>query len=190
MSLATWIFTMQAGESQDIPQLANFLGILSTTGKIEVGLDGQPRATLEGGIAFKGLETWERTVIVNSSGSTNTVEIILGVGDYQDNRLSVSTTLTTRDASADVLTTGAAISAPNAATTALAAANPLRKTALIINTGGATVYVGGNAGATAAQGVPVLAGQSLTLDTKAALYARNDSGGALAVSVTELEFSA
>ena len=50
----------------------------------------------------------------------------------------------------------------------------------------AKVYICGSAGAGAGEGLPLAPGQSLTLETAAAVYCRNDTGAAVAVAVAEL----
>lgn len=57
------------------------------------------------------------------------------------------------------------------------AANAQRKSALIVNNSGGTVYLGGSSGVTSANGIPLADGQSLTDTTSTdAWYARAATG--------------
>lgn len=59
-----------------------------------------------------------------------------------------------------------------------------RVTALIYNSGGATVWLGSSSGVTSANGMPLLAGASISWDTTSAIYGIAASSGTVAYSET------
>ena len=168
---------------------ASFMTCLEATAAFSLKIDNAAKFDFEAGLGIVFDGTFTRYELINETGTDITVKLAIGRGNVRDARLVISGTLSTQSTVPDTLTTGAAVSALNAATTSVIAANTSRVEALVVNAGAATIYIGGNAAAAAAEGLPLAAGQSLTLNTTAAIYARNDTGAAVAVSVAEVERS-
>jgi hypothetical protein len=106
-------------------------------------------------------------------------------------QVSLAGTMNVRKDVPDAFATSPDVSALNAATTLLAAADPLRSELILINSDATgDVYICGSSGSGAGQGIKLAPGAALTLDLRAAVYARNDSGGAVDVSVSSLGWSA
>jgi|GEM_PF-6766533 len=184
---------MAANEEITIHATGDLVAALAATGGMEVAFGEGAFIPLDVGqtVSFQEGEGFSFVRVKDTSGAANTVDLYVGRGEFFDLRFSATGTLTTRESAPDTLTTGATVSALNAAATELAAANALRREIMLVNTdAAATVYVGGASGALAGEGIPVLAGQSLTLQSSAAVYARNDSGAPVAVAVAEMEWAA
>jgi len=183
--------TIPANGTVELYREAQFITCLSGAASFKVKVDNGPAFEMEAGLSVAFENPFTRLELIDESGANNLVKVALGKGGVKDARLVLTGQVDSREAAPDVLTTGAPISALATTTTALAAANAKRREVMVVNTDAATtIHVGGNAAAAAGQGVPVLAGQSLTLQTTAAVYARNDSVSAVAVAVAELEWSA
>ena len=188
----TYDVIVEPGATDVINRAASFLSCLEASHRFQIMFDDGTACDFEQGLTFRQGSDFKQVQITNPSATdTLTVKLGLGRGDIRDSRLSLTGQVDSRQKSPDVLGTGAPVTATDANTTELAAANPLRREILVVNTSpGATVYIGGDAGAGQGQGLPILPSQSLTLETAAAVYARNDSGGDVAVAVAELEWSA
>lgn len=203
-NITTKTYTVPANGSAALFREAEFLTCLDATAPFQVKIDNGPKFDLEAGVSVAFPEGFKRVELIDTSGANNTIRVALGKGNVRDARFNLSGSVNVSSAAPldvsaapiredvpDVLTTGAPVSALNAAATPLAAANTLRRELILVNEdAAATVYVGGASGALAGEGIPVLPGQSLTLQTSAAVYARNDSGAAVAVAVAEMEWSA
>jgi len=202
-NITTQSYIVPANGSAALFREAEFLTCLEATAPFRVKIDNGPEFDMESGLSMTFPAAFTRVELIDTSGANNTIKVAVGKGNVRDGRFNLSGSVNVStpapiDVSAapiredvpDVLTTGGTVSALDAATTSLVAANALRRELILVNEGAGTVYIGGAAGATAGQGIPLLAGQSLFLDTTAAAYARNDSGAAVNVSVTESEWSA
>mgnify|MGYP000152491781 CR=1 FL=1 len=184
---ATRQFTVPAGGSVEVYRDADFVTALEANVPFVMSMDNAPRVDFEQGLTLRTVEGFTRVEVKNESAETLTVKLGFGKGDIQDSRLTLGGTVQTQEKSPDTFTTGAQVSAADGAATALVAANADRAEVVIANDGAGKVYIAGDVGAGAAEGIPVDAGGVLVLTTSAALWARNDSGGAVAVSVAEVE---
>lgn len=193
INYATLAYTIAAGGTISIIRQADFVACLTASDKFRIAFDDGSESDFEAGLTYAPGEGFSRLTLRNPNASAITVQLGIGAGAIRDGRVTINAgvTLPTRESAPDVLSTGAPVSAATGAATQLAPANGLRREILLVNTdSAATVFVGGNAAAAAGEGIPVLAGQSLTLESSAAVYARNDSGAAVAVAVAEMEWSA
>lgn len=197
-SLASFAITIPPGGSDEVHRAADFITCLSASHAFQLALDGGPVSDFESGLTFKPTGGLRLTRINNPDPvHPLTLQLGFGRGDILDNRTSFSGTIDVMPAgnfpvetvSPDVLTTGAPISCEYAAVTALAAANSKRVEVMVTNTGGATVYVGGDPAASPGEGIPVSGGASLVLSSGAAIYARNDTVAAVEIAVAEMERS-
>lgn len=191
-SIENQTVTLAAGAVRKFHGTYDSVNVHSATGPIKVKFGNGTWTDWTGAREYIPPESFEDFAIQNPGAGPLTVEVTAGSGRVRDYSVRVENTqLTTRETAPDVLTTGADKSALANATTEMAAANALRREILLVNKDAATtVYVGGDAAAAAGQGIPVLPGQSLTLQTGAAVYARNDTGAPVAVAVAEMEWSA
>lgn len=187
-SYATRTFTVAAGASVEMVRTASFLTVLEASAPFEVSFDNGPRSDIEQGITLRTYADFNRAEFINPNGDEITIKVGLGRGDVQDARLVISGAVNSKTISPGVFDTGAPVACANAAATALAAADGNRRELIMVNDQDAAgaVYIGGSAGAGVGEGLPLAPGQSLTLETAAAVYCRNDTGAAVAVAVAEL----
>lgn len=190
MSIQTFAYTLAAGASITINRKGDLFSCLAASGVFSVGFDNTTSFDWASGLSLRTPGTFEKVRIENTSGADNTIQVAIGFGDLRDARLTLGgAVVNTQRKVPDVLTTGAAIAAADAANTLIAAANLQRNEIIIANLGAATVYLNGTSGATAGQGVPLAGGGLMVLENTAAIYARNDTGGAINISATESEFA-
>lgn len=182
---ATRTFTIAAGGSVEVIRQASFVTVLESDAEFKARFDNAPEFDLEQGLTIRAPELFSRMEFRNPGAAPIVVKVGLGKGDVNDARLTISGQVTTQEAAPNSLTTGSPLSATNAATTLIAAENLLRREIIIANDGAGKVYIGTASGATAGQGLPLDAGQTMVLANTAAIYARNDSGAAVNVCVSE-----
>lgn len=194
ISYAVREFTIPAGATVSAVRDAGFVTCLDASRKFKISFDDGTQNDFEAGLTYRPKDGFTRLAIYNPSDSVLTVRLGLGKGNIADARVTISAgnTLATRERNTDQLATPAPISAADGAVTLLAPADDLRREfmAVIPSDAGGAVYIGGDAGAVAGQGLPVQAGQSLTLSTGAAIYARNDTGAVVNIAVALMGWSA
>ena len=141
------IFSLAANEEQGRAGLADYIYCVSATGKIQVLINGKAQVTLESGQGFRLPNSFDKFAVKDKSGAPNTVDLLVGQGDFDNGNLSGSVGATieqgsTLSQSAVTVTTTA---------TALTTLDTTRKFLSIQNTGAADVFVGGS-GVTIANG--------------------------------------
>ncbi len=179
-------FTVPAGGVLPVHVTGKYIACLSATGTFQIGLDGEPATDFFAGLKAR-LPEGEQFKLIrlkDTSGAANTIEIVIGHGDFTDSRLVLSgglslTKATNFDGLADV-TVGAGASA------VIMAAKGARREAIIANTDATiTVRIGG-AGVGAANGIPLAPGATLTLATSAEISAYNPGGAAVVLALAEV----
>ncbi len=129
--------------------------------------------------------------LINPGADEIRVKVGLGRGDIRDARLVLSGAISSKSLSPNAFYTGAPVVCPNGATTILSGSYVNRRELVIVcdEDAAAKVYICGYAGSLAGQGLPLAPGQSLTLETSASVYCRNDTGAAVAVAVAGMAWS-
>jgi hypothetical protein len=183
---ATRDFTIPAGALVQVARASDFLVCLQASAPFRVSMDNQPASDFEAGLTLSPVGGFQLVAIENTGAATLTIRLGFGIGNVRDGRISGQ--VGTKETMPDQLTTGAPVACPTGASTLVIAANSARREAVLINSGAGVVYIGQAAGAAGA-GLPLQAGQSITLQTSAALYARNDTGSAVPVAWAELGFN-
>jgi len=183
-------YTIGAGETIEVARDSAFLTCLSSTGDFKLRFDDGTETLFEAGLTYTPLNGFQRISARNIDPVPIVVTFGFGKGEIKDSRVTIgaNTTLSTRQRSPDTFTTGGSFNASNGATTALVPADLLRREVVIVapDTAAGPVYIGGDLGAAAGEGLPVQPGQSLTLETGAGIYARNDTGAAVALAVASM----
>ena len=182
--------TLAAGEAVSMAWAGEFIHCLEASAAFQIGFNDGPQSRFEAGLKYRAPTAFESVQLVNSSGSANTLRLAVGRGDMEDARLVLTGTVSTRGEVPDTLTTKAPVSALDAANTQLAPANALRRELILVNQGAATIYINGKVAVLAGEGIPLEPGQSLILEQRGAVYARNDTGATVPVAVTENGWSA
>lgn len=185
-------FTIPPGQIVAIVRDSGFVTCLNASDTFKIRFDDGTENDFEAGLTYRPDAGFNRLAMRNPGATPITVRLGFGKGAITDARLTLSGQIASRETAPDVFTAGPSISAVNAATTALVAGpDPLRREVILTTPAGAgTVYLSGNTAAVAGEGFPLLGGQSITLQTGGAIYARNDTGAAVAVSVATVGWSA
>ena len=179
-------YTIEAGDIVEIARDSAFLTCLTSTGNFKLRFNDGSETRFEAGLTYRPASGFLKVSARNHTAQAITVTFGFGKGEITDSRVNITNAIDTNMVAPNTLATGDPVNVTTSGSALLAAANNLRREVMVINTDAtAVIYVNGSF-ATAGQGIPVLAGQSLTLSTSAAIYARNDSGGAVSVAVAEL----
>lgn len=143
-------------------------GVLAGYGGRPPRREGQPRA-------------FDEVRVTSATAQTVELLILQGEADYQR---SVGSVTVTRGAG---YTDAVDVSMAAGARTAIVAANAARRRVHITNlaAGAATLRIGGSATAAANRGTPLAPGETLTLETTAAIAGWNPGGVAQDVAFTE-----
>lgn len=171
--LRTITAVLAAGGEAELSVSGSLLHVISAAGAVSVMFDDEgPWLELEKGLGLR-LQGGFESVRVKSAAA-QTVRLLVGSGDVVDAR----TTLT---AGAVVTVAGGASFAAAAVVVGtsavqIAAANVLRLRAMVQALSG-DVFVGGSNAVTAANGVRLAAGESLELETSAAIWAIGSVAG-------------
>jgi len=130
-------------------------------------------------------DSYSRLEIENPNGADLTLKIVAGFGSYSDDEVSIGGSVML--ATPTGLSTTADKSMLATATTIILAANAARKTVTISNLdGNAEILRIGDVNVGAAQGVQLLPGQSVTIETEAEVYGYNPGAAAQSVGIAEV----
>lgn len=179
-------FKIAAGSTIIHAKDSGFVSCLEASEPFKIGFDDGSLNHFEGGLTYTPTAGFRQVALHNPNDTEIRIQLGFGRGDISDARLTLSGQVSTQEAMPETFTTGAAIDAATGATTLLADVNPFRREIILVNDGAGRVYIGGDAGAAAGEGLPMEAGASMVLSTRAAVYARNDTGAVVPVAVAEL----
>jgi hypothetical protein len=177
-------YTIPVSGYVDVLQVFNYFRVLSldvSTLSIQVGQNGLVTKYTGAGVGVNFDNTYDRIRLINNGGAPITLTIAIAIGDINDDRLNVSGTINTNAISNSVLTTTADVVVGAAALTALKAANTSRKGIILTNVGANVIRIGDSVNTGAARGAPLLANQSITLETTAAVSGFSTLGTTIAI---------
>lgn len=189
---STYDLILQAGETREIHRAGRFFKVHTADGAFALSVDQGPFETFASGRWASPLAPFDRIAISNRSGAVLTMELTIAMGQVGDDTVSlsggaaVSTTPTAAgtfaNGSKTVLATGVAAS--------IVAARTGRRAVWVRNTSASDpVYLGGSGvtdDAGASPGLRVDPDGQAVVETEAAVYAYQASGGAVTVSAGEL----
>lgn len=162
---------------------ASYIVNLQSDGDLDISFDDKTPAFFAQGIGYP--VDFNKVRIINRTGADITAKLNIGSSRTDDNRLSLSGAF--QIATPANLETKIDDSIAAGATELVAAANASRNEILITNlsSNSAPVRVGdSNTGAN--RGVEVGVGQTITLNTSAAVYVHNTHTGAQSVAILEV----
>lgn len=170
--------TIAAGEIYQLNVFGRFMSILynsSTTDPL-VAINGQPEEKIPAGLSIKLSDeeySFKKIEIRNSSGSSMSLKLAFSSGEVYDNRFAVTSTLDVNTAT-DTISTPAALTIPTTAPGAASiAASTSRREVVIQNNGANPLWIGdANVDGANNRGIKVAAGDSIVLNTSAAIYMR------------------
>lgn len=176
---------LTAGSLVDIPVSGVYVRVITANADFSIAPDtSQELAGLEKGMGWTADKKFNNLKLL--SDTTQTVEIMAGSGRIDDDRANI-------DGNVDATSKGASISnASHSLTTSAAeilAADSTRRSVIIQNTDTSINAFIGASGVTAADGIRLEPGQSVTLDkaAAAAVYAVAASGTPSIVSLSEMD---
>lgn len=187
-------YTIAAGARQEVYQVFNYFRVTSQSGgalSVRFGQNGLETPFTGQGIGVQFSVTFPRLTLVNTGGTSMTITIAIAVGRISDDRLNVSGTVTvagtvtTNDNPGTTIVNGQ-VTINNTATQ-IVAANATRRHVIIKNPSTATksIFVG-DSGVTTTNGIEVAIGESITIDSEAALYAIVATGSQAGVGYLEM----
>ncbi len=161
----------------------DYVAVLDATGAFQVRLDDNPYTDFAAGLKVRSPAgtKFKSLRVKDTSGGANVISFIVGYGDFEDARLTLTAAVSL--ANSANLVTAADVTLGAAAATLIAAASTARREIIIHNNTGAAIRVG-DADVAAARGVEIANGAVLTLATGAAVYGFSTPGGN--VSFTEV----
>lgn len=184
-------YTIPAGEYVQLVRQADFVTCLDATGPFKIQFEDGSNSDFEAGLSYSPADGFYKLTFFNPGADPVVIRVALGTGAISDARVTLGSSAEFRTARPDALSTGAPKTVSNGSIAQLAPADALRAELLVVSPVGAgTVYIGGDPQAGAGHGLPLQSGQSMTLNTGAAIYARNDTGAAVALSVASIRWSA
>jgi len=155
--------TITANSSVSAGVIGNFIKLKDSTSTVRIvaeNKDGREVANLRMsvGTSIRISEQYQRVRIENETGSPVTCDLILGYGDVQDSELSGTITQSrgTRIENA--------VDTVNTTSKKILNSDSTRRSLVLLNTDAANVLYVGGSGVTAANGLPLIAGQSIVLD--------------------------
>jgi hypothetical protein len=178
--------TLAAGAVYTLPGVGSFLKCFSATAAIEVKLNDGPRNPLKTGRAYRVRpgQHFERLEFYNPNAGSVDIEYGVGFAEVEDDPV-LSGAIEISPATG--LSTVADVSITAASTVQVLAADTGRKGVLISNLAANTQIMRiGDSNAGAARGIQVAPGQTVTLETTAAVYAYNPGASAEALGVAVL----
>lgn len=207
--LAPYIRQMAIGERQTITRQGSTVFVRRADGQLRVTLRSLQVGSGKGGEEYSlrmvqadkwfHADTYDQVIIENVSGVANLIELYLGVGDFsqpvpdivnvefevpQDVNVVSSNP---SPAPSSVIDSQVDLTVDNLAVVQLLPANPARVRALIsAPSANAGILRIGDAAVTATNGTPLAAGETLPLDTTAAIFAIAQATGANSAARVEL----
>lgn len=180
-------YTLAAGERKTISVVSNWFVVLASSAEFQVGIEQEDPEWITAGIAIN-TAGYGQIVLYNPGAAANVVQVAFSRQEVRDSRLTVSGVVLTKEVTGDQFKALATVTAANAATTALMAADETRIEAVLTNMGTGTIFLCDGAAASAI-GIPLAAGETRALKTGAAIYARNESGAGVDIALAEIKRS-
>ncbi|AUR98311.1 hypothetical protein NVP1249A_17 [Vibrio phage 1.249.A._10N.261.55.B9] len=186
MAMRDYKFTLVANVPRSLNVPGNFFGVIGASGSVEIQFDDGVFITRNEGMG--GSVDYQRVTV--KSPINQTVTLALGTGTVYDARATVNANINTVIQQSNTVSNVADVTI--AATTAgiVVAANANRTELLIKNPSSnpSSVRIGDNVSTGAASGFELEPGESVIINTTAAVNAYNTGTVAQTISVVELEY--
>ncbi len=170
--------TLAANEGADISVTANYLSCTGATNGFKLAIDDSAASDFKLGRKIKTEMFFRKVRFENPNASPITITYIVGIGDAEDSASVVDGEINTR--SGDNVETPNAINVTNAAAVSIVAADTETTRLHLCNnsTTATDIIYYGDAGVTAADGMPITAGEKIFFETGAEIFAiSNNAGG-------------
>lgn len=174
-------YSIADGQSVDVFAVFKYFRVISQSGgalSVRFGQNGMVTPFTGQGIGLNIGLFYPRLTLYNTGDSAMAITIALAIGDINDDRLNISTALSSKDVGTVLTTLNNFATSTTAAICAPADAN--QKEVIITNleaAGGIVIYLGGSTvNNTTNKGTPLNPGQTMVFNTTAAIYAVSASG--------------
>lgn len=162
---------------------ANYIVNLQSDGDLNISFDDKTPAFFPQGLGYP--VEFNKVRLINGTGAPITAKLNIGSVRTDDNRLSLSGAF--QISVPTTLQSGVDVSVAAGATSLVIAANTSRNEALVTNlSANSSVIRVGDLNAAANRGIEVSPGQTVTLETSAAIYVHNLGSGPQSVGVLEV----
>lgn len=177
--------TLAAGEETSIAMIGNFVAGIEATADFELGYNSGPKTSFRKGYRHRTDVPFQSVEIRNPSGSSNTITLLLGKGDFLDGRLTISSGINTTETHSS--TVPLCSTAPIGAGTfgLVAAANASRRELIVSNDSPGDLFV--NTGFAARYGILLPSGASVSIENTGAWYVYNPQAATANVSYLETQ---
>lgn len=178
--------TLTNGQSRTFTTPGNFFMYYSGDGALDVVLNLSNKfLSLVPGVSlkFSKQQMFDDVTITNTSGATQTVQVVIGFGEMVDIRSLV----TVNQTPSDTVSTTADVTVASTATLISGADSSRREIIIAVDIGASNGIRVGDSGVTATDGLYVGIGQSVSLNTSAAVYGIRDGASDATVSVLKLQ---
>ena len=181
----TYSYDIAAGAAVDIRARGNYVRCVEANADFELAIDGEIAGFFAKGIGYQTIdgEEFREVRAINNSGAPLSLKISIGFGRIQDSRasfggsLKLAVPVTLQDVADKALVAGVV--------TQVVPQNTSRREVLITNLASNSAIIRvGSASVSGTRGTELTPGQTLTLDTTAAVYAY--SASALSVAILEI----
>lgn len=172
---AYFSYPLNAGQSVRINYVANYLLLRSNTGAVntlQVSINGQEYQTIPVGTKFKfpADEEWLYIDVKNNDSGATTFALQLGLGDIDNADITFSGSITTNISATSVFS-GTAVTATTTAGATSYTPDSTCRTLDIYNNGSFPVWYGDSTvNGSTGKGIPILAGEKVSIDTSAQQY--------------------
>lgn len=179
-------YTIAAGARQDIFAVFNYFRVVSQSGgalSTRFGQNGLETPFTGQGIGVNFRATFPRLTLINTGGTSMTITVALAIGTINDDRLNVSGTVSVQGTVSTNDNPGTTVAynqvSVTSTATLISAQSTAKRHVIIKNhtTSAQTLFIGDSA-VTTGTGIELAIGESITIDTEAAIYGRTASGTA------------
>lgn len=177
--------SLTANQEFNLNVSGNMYAVIDNTGEFTITFDDSNRiAKATGGTGGEFQDTYQRIALLSTT--TQTVTVIFGFGKYHDARATVNATVNTTIEPSDTFNEPGDVTV-GSSSTQIVAASTARKEVMIHlpSSAGASVRIG-SATVTAAKGIELEPGSTISLAAEMAVYGIRTGGSDEAVSVLEL----
>lgn len=168
--MRTFTYTIAAGEGVSINASGSTIAVQAATAGFDIEIDDENRFEAFEAFKLNSRVLFEKVRLINTSGASNTIKVWIGEGDVHDGRFSFAESITNREEGPDLYQSGPNYSVSTTAGTLISGSDVLRKEIILRNTGASQIWVH-NYSSYQTRGILLEAGDSVVLETTAAIYA-------------------
>jgi hypothetical protein len=174
-----------ANDTRNLNVTGTYLACLAASGAFKLSVDDSPETDFFAGLKVNVDGQMTKVIVRDTSGASNTVQLIVGYGDFEDARLILSTAIEIKGGDTHPTTADESVAATS--TEQVLAANLNRREAWVTNLiGNAREIRVGDSSTGAARGVQVPVGATIVIPATAAIHVHNPHSAAQTVALMEV----